>query len=231
MNVLQLCQAACYESNLPAPSSLYGSTDPAALQLLNLFYSVGRELRQAKCWVQLKKTATITTSAGDTTYDLPTDFYASVLDTFWDQSNSRRVLGPRSDSEFNELLYGVTTTAYKECRIFGVPGTQQIQIVPEPGAGETLSFDYITKNWILHSGSGAEAIAADTDTCVFDDDLMIIGLKSRLYQEKGWEWESLYTDYKSRITAAQARFAGYRLGSMYPKQRYLETNIPDGTFG
>lgn len=230
---LSICQSVCYESNQPAPSALYGSTDPAALQLLHLYYAVGRELRQAKCWPQLKRTHTITTSSGDTTYDLPTDFYSQTLDTFWDQSNQRRMQGPLSDSSYNEILYGVTTVAHKFYRIFGRPTEQQIQIQPSPPTGETLSFDYISKGWI-YDVSGVtyvESLTAEADYAVFDDDLMILGVKAYFYREKGWDYQALMADFQSRIAAAQARYQGYRIGRMGRGSFVLDPNLPDGDFG
>jgi hypothetical protein len=230
--VLQLCQSVCYESNQPAPSSLYGSTDPAALQLLHLFYAVGRELRQAKCWRQLLKTHTITTVSGQTEYDLPSDFFSSTLDTAWDQTNSRRLVGPVSDSTYNEVVYGVATVAHKFYRIFGLPGASQIQIQPSPPDDETLSFDYICKNWIQQADTWteSEAIEADTDTCVFDDDLMILGLKAYFYREKGWDYQAIMADFQSRIAAAQARYQGYKIGKMGGGSRANWWNAPDGDF-
>lgn len=229
----QICKNACYESNITAPSSFYGSTDPAALQLLHLYYAVGRELRQAKCWPQLKRVHTITTVSDDTTYSLPSDFYASTLDTFWDQTNQRRVLGPATDSEFNQLLYGVTTVNEKAYRIFGLPGTQQIQILPTPGDDDVLSFEYISKNWIYDVSAEAfvEEITADADSAVFDDDLMTLGVKAFLQRAKGMEYQQLLTDFRERIATAEGRFQGYRLGRMGARAFVLQANLPDGNFG
>jgi hypothetical protein len=235
MNVLEVCQAVCYESNVPAPSSVFGSTDPGTLQLLHLYYATGRELRQAKCWPQLKRTHTITALAADTSYALPTDFYCATLDTFWDRSNQWKVHGPLSDSQYNEILYGyVAYENHKYYRIFGRVGEEQMQIQPPPAAGETLSFDYVSKNWIRDASvadTWVEAITADADYSAFDDDLMILGVKWRLYQHKGWAWEPLQAEYNSRIKKAQTRWTGSKKTTLYPTlTSNMNLNVPDGGY-
>lgn len=233
MNVLQIIQAACYEANLPAPTAVSGATDPAILQLVNLFYNVGRELRQAKCWPQMKRTHTITTSSSDNAYALPSDFYASTLDTFWDQANKWKVAPALTDSRMNELLYGYATFSNRTFyRVFGRPNSDQITLYPTPSDTHTLTFDYLSKDWILHSSTWQETISGDTDTTLFDDDLLILGLKGRLYREKGWEWQSYDAEFKSRIEQAQARFQGSLKGIMFPMYSFdgYFPNIADGNF-
>lgn len=236
MNVLQILQTVSYEGNLsilsPTSTGIASSTDPAVLQLLSMFNAAGRELLKAKCWVQLKRTHTITTVAGTTTYTLPTDYYCSLLDTFWDTSNRWKMIGPLSDSQFNTVFYGYAVIADRKVyRVFGRNGTNQIQLFPDPGTGDVLTFDYISNAWILNSATWQTTVAADANTVAFDDDLMILGTKALFYKEKGWAWEPFYQDFKSRIDAAQARYNGSKKISLYPGTPYLwYPNIPEGSW-
>lgn len=235
MNVLTLLQSVCYEANLPAPSSgLASSTDPAVLQLIHLFYSVGRDLLQQKCWPQLKRVHTVTCTSGDTAYALPSDYYCSVLDAAWDTTNKWKMGGPLSDSQFNELLYGYAITQNrKSYRIFGRPGTDQIQINPDPSTGDVLSFEYLSDAWIATASYAAwqTTITADTNLTAFDDDLMIAGIKFKLYREKGWQYQPYEQEFKNQIDKAQARFNGSQKTSLYKTWPYPGyANMPEGNF-
>ncbi len=154
---LQLIQAACYEANIDPPSALVGETASSTLQLLHLFYATGRELRQAKCWAQLKKKHTIYLQAGRSRYHLPQDFYAALPMTHWDRANSWEASGPLSDSAFDYRLYGVGASGVRRAyRVFGTdinPNSSrgQLEITPTPGDGDQdarITFEYVTRSWL-----------------------------------------------------------------------------------
>lgn len=238
MNVLQIIQSFCYETNQPAPSTLLSVTDPAVNQLISLFYAVGRDLRQAKCWPQLKRTHSFNTVSTDYQYALPADFYCSILDTYWDTTNKWKMYGPITDSTFNQLKNGLATVSSTYYfRVFGRLGSDQFEIYPTPGTSvSTLQFDYMSSYW-LGTGSApytwSEAIVADTDVCAFDDDLMILGLRSKWNQAKGLDYADLQADYANRVSAAQARFAGNKIINMYPSGPLaagLFPNIAEGNW-
>lgn len=158
LNVLQLIQSACYETNIPAPSALAGSTNPANLQLLNLFYAVGRDLRRHTSWPQLKKRFVVRLESGRSLYQLPGDFYAGIGGTYWDQENQWEMLGPESDAMFNQRLYGYVTLENRTAfRVWGPDfntssGQGQFYVNPTPGEGQEdveLTFEYVSKNWIM----------------------------------------------------------------------------------
>lgn len=237
--VLSLVQSACYELNIPAPAALFGTTNVQWLQYLNLFYAVGRDLRQAKCWVQLKRTHSFTTSNGVSQYALPSDFYCSILDTYWDTTNRWKMAGPQTDARFNELLYGYAAVSNREYfRIFGRPygATGEVQVYPTPGPTNlTLSFDYIASTWIYQSSNTTwyESIQADTNQVAFDDDLMILGFKARWLQAKGLDFTPYQQEYATKVDAAQARWQGNKKGTMYTRALInagLDPNIPEGNF-
>lgn len=156
--VLQLVQDACHEAGITAPSALYGATDPATLRILKNFYATGRELRQSRCWAQLKRTYSVILQSNRTDYHLPSDFFASLPMTEWDQQNRWEMRGPLGDAEWNYRTYGyVTWENRKAFRVFGPdinPNSTrgQFHVNPMPGAGEAgypITFEYISKSWLL----------------------------------------------------------------------------------
>ena len=80
-----------------------------------------------------------------------------------------------------------------------------ISIYPTPGAdGETIAYDYYSKDWIsLSDGSGnAEVFANDNDTARIDEELLTLGLKWRFLQSKGFPFEAEYREYEDYIESA-----------------------------
>lgn len=156
--VLALVQAACYESNIPAPSALTSATDTGTLQLIHLFYATGRELRAARCWAQLKKKYTVYLTTHRSYYTLPQDFYAALPLTHWDDANTWEMRGPLTDGEWAFRRYGyVTTENRKAYRVFGPDinsssGRGQFEVDPTPEDGDQdtrINFEYISKSWLI----------------------------------------------------------------------------------
>jgi len=132
--------------------------------MIALFRAVAFELRDCRCWPQLKKKYTFRLEFQRTNYQLPADFYCALEGTHWDQGNRWQMQGPMSDSEWNYRTYGyVTIENRKAYRVFGpdiANGTSsygssnggQFQISPPPGAGDVgrpISFEYISRSFIL----------------------------------------------------------------------------------
>jgi len=156
--VLNLVKGACYSTGFTSvPTTLVSPTDFSVLQLLELFYDVGRDLRSARCWPQLQKTHSVILEPGRKFYPLPEDFYAYSGMTGWDHSTSWPLQGPLTATEYSYRLLGyVTVENRKAFRVFGPdvnPNTLggQISIDPAPGdslAGVRISFEYQSRNWL-----------------------------------------------------------------------------------
>lgn len=155
---LSLVQAACYSANIPAPSTLIGVTDTYNLQLRQLFYDTGIELRNSAYWPQMKRDYYFILESGREFYPAPTDMYSPLPRTFWDQQNRWEMLGPQTDIMYNYRKYGyVTIENRKAFQIFGPdinPNSTRgnIRINPIPGAsaaGWAVTCEYMSKTWLL----------------------------------------------------------------------------------
>jgi len=231
--MLDILKGFSYEMGLnPVPTTLLSLTDPTILQYLHTLYAIGRDLRQAKCWVQLKRTHSITTTAGTTAYALPDDFYAALLDTTWNTTQKWKLRGPLSDSRFNELLYGYGVyTNQTSFRIFGRADSTKFSILPDPPTGNVIKFDYLSKNWIDNAGTFSETVTSDAAVASFDDDLLILGLKWKWLQTKGLSYEVIKAEYDDKIIKAQARWKGDRKVSLSSSDFWsFNPNIPEGNF-
>lgn len=221
MNVLGLLQAAALEMGIPSPSAYNSDT-----KLLNLLYSVSRKLRNTRIFPQQKRTQTVTLVAGTYEYAVAADFYAGLLGTQFDQTNRWELVGPLSDSEWNYRLYGPgsANAGRNAYRVFGPTATQVttskiLKFDPNTFVAATVSFDYITGSMFYTSGAALsttlkEAAAADSDLPMFDDDLLISGLKAAYKKEVGLqEWQPDEDEFNRLLEAAETRFTGSYRGS------------------
>ena len=77
---------------------------------------------------------------------------------------------------------------------------------PVPPAGETIAFEYASKNWCQSAGgAGQSQWIADTDTGVIDEQLMTAGIIWRWKQSKGLEFAEDFNKYEMRVANAMVR--------------------------
>lgn len=290
-SALSIVQSVRKRINSPVPTSLFGSSDPDELQLLELLYSVCEELRQAKCWTVQKKLHEFDTEADRSQYPLPPDYYAPLTGTFYNQDTNEPFSGPSSDAAFALFVEG-DSPALREFtwRPFGPneslaanTAQGQFEVNPVPSSAVNCRFEYLSRNlfqppfWTIstayssgdvvssngriytcdtngtsssdpadapsgtddnqadgttqwdHRAAAYETILADTDLCIFDADLVKLGLRAKLYEEQGGAYQEAMAEFKAKIDAAQARFKGSYVGRMFGRGRGRRPiyHIPD----
>lgn len=174
MSLLTICQAAADEVKLLKPSTIIGNSAEEAITLLRYAKKVGNQIMKAAPWQALRMEKTFTALGQETqTSILPDDFDRFVAETFWDRSNTYLYSGPVSAVEWQ----GLKAKSYTgPIRKFAYRG-DSILVIPAPAGGETLAFEYISKNWCESSGGAAQATwAADTDVALIDEELHTLGV-------------------------------------------------------
>lgn len=238
---LSIVQDFCYRSNLPAPTALYNETDPNTLQLLHCMYEACRRLRAARCFPQQKRRYTFETVDDTAQYDLPTDYYSPLLNTFWNEEESSQMAPAQTDPQFTSLLYsGKSSTTNYAYRIFGpaiatlCPG--QLWLNPTPSEAQTISFEYVTRNLFLPATftladyTAYETVGADTYLCLFDHDLVSIGLEAEFIKRNRGDWEPYEQEFQSRIDAAVGRVMPPIIGSFDNPSSGPSYNVKDGSW-
>jgi len=86
-----------------------------------------------------------------------------------------------------------------------------------------------TAHWAYYD-SPYETILADSDLCIFDDDLVIAGLKWRIKQAKGLEYEDLNAGYARMLNMAKSRWTGPYVGSFTGKGARPRYRVPYGSW-
>jgi hypothetical protein len=185
--------------------------------------------------IDLPCTSTGTTTALTFTknaYALPSDWLKQTPNTEWDRTNRWPLLGPKSAQEWAYLKGGIVSAGPRmRYRIMG----DKFQLNPTPAADRNLSFEYISKNWVLSSSSiGKTKFTADDDTCKFDDYLMMLGLKTRWLMMKGLAYDFAIGEYQDRLNKLQAQNKSAPILSMAPINQSILLgvgNLPETGYG
>ena len=169
---------------------------------------------------------------GQTQYDLPSGFDRITDRTQYDKSKRWEMLGPETPQQWQWLKSSYISTGPRiRWRIMG----SEFQIWPLTSTNEYLGFEYITTNWAFNSsGTQIPQFASDSDTCCFPDRLMILGLKKKYFEIKGFDTSAFQRDYDMQLNIAKANDQGSPTLSLAPRTANVLIgweNIPDANYG
>ena len=169
---------------------------------------------------------------GQVNYALPSDWSKQIPQTEWDRSNRWPLLGPNSPQDWQSFKSGIV---YAGPRLrFRIQGNT-LAINPPPSANLNLAFEYISKSWVLATDGVTykNKFTADTDTFVFDDSLMTIGLKLRWLQAKGFEYDFAQREFDNLLSMCKGQDKSAAKLSLAPEAGSIlltNRNIPDGNW-
>src|SRR6185436_10639097 len=168
------------------------------------------------CFVVTASGATVTmnreaTASGSTTlsfskvlFSPATDFDRLIDRTQWDKSKHWEMLGPSTPQQQEWLRSGYISTGPR-IRYWMKGGF--FQIWPPLGSEESLSYEYVSKYWILDTGGSVttkQAFSADTDTCIFPDPLMEALIWLKYFELKGFDTTAMRLEYEQQRDIAKA---------------------------
>ena len=169
---------------------------------------------------------------GQVMYTLPSGFDRITDRTQYDKSKRWEMLGPETPQQWQWLKSSYISTGPRiRWRIMG----QLFQIWPLTSTNEYLSFEYISSNWAQSaSGAGQTSMVQDSDTCIFPDRLIVLGLKKKYFEVKGFDTSAFQRDYDMQLNIAKANDAGSPTLSLAPRTANVLIgweNIPDANYG
>jgi hypothetical protein len=167
-----------------------------------------------------------------TKYAMPTDYDRLIDRTDWDKSKHWEMLGPETAQQWQWLKSGYISTGPRvRYRVLG----NYFQVWPPLGTNEYLGFEYVSNGWVTSAaGTAQSSFLLDTDVCVFPDRLMILGLKKKYFEVKGFDSTAFTRDYNEQLNVAKAADAGSPTLSMAPRRSTVLIgweNIPDSNYG
>jgi hypothetical protein len=169
---------------------------------------------------------------GQVMYTLPNGFDRITDRTQYDKSKRWEMLGPETPQQWQWLKSSYISTGPRiRWRIMG----QKFQIWPLTSTNEYLSFEYISSNWALSSsGAGQTQFLADSDTCIYPDRLIVLALKKKYFEVKGFDTSAFQRDYDMQLNIAKANDQGSQTLSLAPRVANVLIgweNIPDAQYG
>lgn len=201
MTCLTLVQTAFKRMGLSAPTAVASSTDPQVMQMLALANEEGQTLAEATNWQALRAQATFTTVAAEQQglmSVIAPNCKFIVNDTIWNRSLRMPVFGPLSPQSWQQQVAIAVQGPWNMFRIFG----DALNFIPNPTAGETCAFEYVTTNWV--SGGGTE-FTQDAEFSLIDEQVMVMGLIWRFRQAKGLDYSADLQKYQRRVADLIAR--------------------------
>jgi hypothetical protein len=182
-------------------------------------------------------------SISQDTYPGPSDFDRYIPQTWWDRTNRWALLGPDSPQIDQWHRSGIVTIGpRRHFRQIGYNGLTQAggavnnyRIWPAPGATDTpinLTYEYISVNTVL-SGTlvPQPSFQADTDFPILDENMMILGVKWRMWQIKGFDYSAMQQEYIDYCDRHYANDGGKKTLSMAKSRAGIYASlVQDGNF-
>lgn len=231
--VLEIVQTSFDEIGLyPRPSVAVGAQDQLTQQMTALYTAVGQMLVKRRTWRGLLRTQTYTTPLSVTSLDLPSDYARPVNQTEWDRTNHWPLMGPMTPQQMQTVQSGIISEGPRiKFRLIG----DTIELFPASSVNQQFILNYISKGWVVHNPGPGETYLTkpsdDDDVAIFDDRLMIAGIKLRFAQAKGFDTTSFAEDFQVMLDDALAQDSGApKLTMAADPATFLinVTNIPDG---
>lgn len=221
LSCLQIIQTVCRRIGITSPNAAVGSTDQQIIQLVSLSEEEGQEQADRYAWQALQNEATFTTVAAQIQTPLAsitTGLNYIVNDTIWNRTLRRPVYGPNSEQDWQQKKAIQLNGPFNSFRIIA----DSINFYPNPAAGQSCYFEYISRNWVNTGVTTSATWVLDADTPKLNDQLMILGTIWRWKAAKGLDYSEDFAKYERRIADAMGRDASkprlYMDGSTYDIQ-------------
>lgn len=194
--VLNRAALQCGLATLEDP---FGSTNQAWVLLRDLLTSLIDDLQQEHDWTHLVREATFTTDGVKNEWTLPADFHELVPQTGWNRSTRFPLIGPLSSQQAQMLkarLPGVLLNV-----AFRIQGGVLSTPIVHP-AGALVAFEYVSNYAVVAAGASAPSLVTpggNTDVLLFDEELLVLGLKLRWLEEKRFDTTATQARYDAKL--------------------------------
>lgn len=226
-SLLTIVQRHCQRTNLPVPTTVYGSSDTLTQQLQGLLEEEGRDLSMRGDWEGLTFEATHTTTAAEDQGAIATiasnGFRFIKNQTIWDRTSKLPVCGPMDSRQWQATKALATSNPRYRFRIRG----GKLLVNPTPTAGLTWAFEYVGKFWITDSTGVTyrEYFGADADLVLLPPQILLMGLRWRWKKEKGLAYDEDFRTYEMQVKDALGRDGGKEVLCMSEERRSVRPGI------
>jgi len=176
-------------------------------------------------------TGTVNANFAQVQYPLPSDWGNAIGTTMWDRTNRWPVDGAKSSQEWQSFKSGIV---YAGPRLrFRIQGNT-ITLNPPPANGHALAFEYISNGFVYDvNGNVKTSFTADTDSSIFDDSLLVAGLKVKFKQAKGLDVGFELSEFTELLNICKSQDQSAPKLSMSPQTGSVllsTANVQDGSW-
>jgi hypothetical protein len=178
-------------------------------------------------------TASVSLTFAKQDYDLPSGYDRMVSDTNWDRTNHWRNMGTKTSQEWQWLQGGVISVGPRErYRIYN----NKMRIFAALTTAYTFAFEYVSNFWIIPTGGTAgtkSTFTADSDTTVFNDDVMVAGLKFYFLKAKKLDFGIELAEFVRALSYSKAQdvpVPAQSLSPLQPQELIGPYSIADGNW-
>jgi len=172
------------------------------------------------------------------TYPEPSDFGYFINRTWWDRTNRWELLGPDSPQMDQWHRSGIVVTGPRRHfrQLGALANTYRIWPPPaEITAPLQLVYEYVSQDCVYVNGgtTTAPTFANDADIPILSDRAIILAVKWRFWEQKGFDWTQKRTDYDDYVERLIARDGGRKTLSLVKRQSPIfisPSNVQDGFF-
>lgn len=200
MNYLELCNTFAQRTGLPVGTSVAGS--PTLAQVGALLQEVLDHLTTNYDFDDLVEDATFATVDSDLqgllTTIAPLGFERLRQGTFFNRSLRLEVPGALTGREWQAQKAMTAAGPISWFRI----RNKALYMEPKPAAGQLCAFEYYSNFAVVAAGGSRKQYpAADTDTFLLSDKLLLAGIRWRWKAEKGFDYAEEFRAFQDLANA------------------------------
>lgn len=231
MSLLSVITDVVDAVGLPRLAAVASDTGQPARQMLALANEVLDDLAR-KNWPILEKAFTFNTVAAQADYALgvgiPTDYKRMIQDSMYDTSSFYKVRGSVTASEWQRWRYSALAALGRfTFKVYGQP--LKITLSPTPQTVEAITYEYTSTTRVLSdTGVAKVRFDADTDTTVFPEEILKLGLKWKIRHAKGLEYAQAFNDYQLALQTVFAQESNFGDMPVAIARNRSSIDLPDG---
>ena len=138
-------------------------------------------------------------------YDLPADYDSMISDTNWDRTDHWRNIGTKTSQEWQYIQGGIISIGPRErYRIYN----NKLRIFAALTTPYNFAFEYKSNFWVIATGGSAATKATytvDSDTAIFQDNLLAAGLKYYFLKAKKLDFGIELAEFKNILSTCKAQ--------------------------
>lgn len=198
MTLLSVAQDVCDLVGIPRMASIGTTSDTTYTPLRAMIQQATDDVFERHDWRALVAFERFMTVAGPQQLGALPSNYARMAQghTMWNLTRDEEVAGPLDPATWTAIQRQSGAYLGGYWRFIG----NDIWIYPAPAAGDTLQFEFITRNTIIGAdGTAKDRWSADTDRSILPESLIMLGAVWRWKSAKGFAYAEDLSNYERQL--------------------------------